>query len=81
MVYSFWDEGQPDDWDYRENGADCGQLHASERRRRKMWNDADCNLEYLYICETRLWETVDVSELHDRSKQDWSDFIFVVKRG
>ncbi|KAK9522405.1 hypothetical protein VZT92_018872 [Zoarces viviparus] len=50
---TFWDNGQPDNWDYRENGEDCGQLHASERRKRKMWNDADCNLHYLYICETR----------------------------
>ncbi|XP_026199327.1 asialoglycoprotein receptor-like 1 isoform X2 [Anabas testudineus] len=50
----FWDKGQPDDWDYRENGEDCGQIHASARRKRKMWNDADCNLVYQYICETRL---------------------------
>ncbi|XP_068558955.1 asialoglycoprotein receptor-like 1 isoform X1 [Cebidichthys violaceus] len=51
---TFWDNGQPDNWDYRENGEDCGQIHASERRKRKMWNDADCNLLYYYICETRV---------------------------
>uniref|UniRef100_A0A3Q3KRH3 Asialoglycoprotein receptor-like 1 n=1 Tax=Mastacembelus armatus TaxID=205130 RepID=A0A3Q3KRH3_9TELE len=49
----FWDQGQPDDWDYRENGEDCGQLHASQRRKRKLWNDADCNLQYQYICEVK----------------------------
>ncbi|XP_032373271.1 C-type lectin domain family 4 member E isoform X2 [Etheostoma spectabile] len=51
---TFWDKGQPDNWDYRENGEDCGQIHASERRKRKMWNDADCNLRYPYICETKV---------------------------
>ncbi|XP_054467119.1 asialoglycoprotein receptor-like 1 isoform X2 [Anoplopoma fimbria] len=51
---TFWDNGQPDNWDYRGNVEDCGQIHASERRKRKMWNDADCNLPYQYICETRL---------------------------
>ncbi|XP_031156665.1 asialoglycoprotein receptor-like 1 isoform X2 [Sander lucioperca] len=50
---TFWDEGQPDDWDYRENGEDCGQIHSSVTRKRKMWNDADCNLSYPYICETK----------------------------
>uniref|UniRef100_A0A672JBH4 Asialoglycoprotein receptor-like 1 n=1 Tax=Salarias fasciatus TaxID=181472 RepID=A0A672JBH4_SALFA len=50
---TFWDEGQPDDWDYRENGEDCGQLHGSNVRKRKLWNDADCNLSYRYICEAR----------------------------
>ncbi|XP_044051799.1 asialoglycoprotein receptor-like 1 [Siniperca chuatsi] len=50
---TFWDEDQPDNWDYRENGEDCGQLHSSERRKRKLWNDADCHLTYQYICETR----------------------------
>ncbi|KAI3372334.1 hypothetical protein L3Q82_022826 [Scortum barcoo] len=50
---TFWDEGQPDNWDYRENGEDCGQIHGYEKRRRKMWNDADCNLLNRYICETR----------------------------
>nr|XP_046242604.1 asialoglycoprotein receptor-like 1 [Scatophagus argus]XP_046242605.1 asialoglycoprotein receptor-like 1 [Scatophagus argus] len=49
----FWDEGQPDNWDYRENGEDCGQIHASVKRKRKLWNDADCQLTYRYICETR----------------------------
>ncbi|TMS03216.1 C-type lectin domain family 4 member E [Larimichthys crocea] len=49
---TFWDDGQPDDWDYRVNGEDCGQLHASEVRKRKLWNDAACNLKYQYICET-----------------------------
>ncbi|XP_041792580.1 asialoglycoprotein receptor-like 1 [Chelmon rostratus] len=50
---TFWDVGQPDNWDYRENGEDCGQLHSSEKRKRKLWNDADCNLMYQYICEGR----------------------------
>ncbi|KAL6114611.1 uncharacterized protein ACO6RY_05335 [Pungitius sinensis] len=50
---TFWDNGQPDNWDYRENGEDCGQIHASERRKRKRWNDADCHLSYKYVCETR----------------------------
>lgn len=52
FVFSFWDEGQPDDWDYRENGEDCGQIHSSEKRKRKLWNDADCDLPYRYICES-----------------------------
>lgn len=47
----FWDQGQPDDWDLMENGEDCGQLHESARRKRKLWNDADCSLKYRYICE------------------------------
>ncbi|XP_044221555.1 asialoglycoprotein receptor-like 1 isoform X1 [Thunnus albacares] len=50
---TFWDDGQPDNWDYRINGEDCGQLHASSIRKRKLWNDADCNLSYKYICEKR----------------------------
>uniref|UniRef100_A0A3Q1AVA6 C-type lectin domain-containing protein n=1 Tax=Amphiprion ocellaris TaxID=80972 RepID=A0A3Q1AVA6_AMPOC len=50
---TFWDEGQPDDWDYRENGEDCGQLHGSNIRKRKLWNDADCGLSYRYICESK----------------------------
>uniref|UniRef100_A0A3B4T4A0 Asialoglycoprotein receptor-like 1 n=1 Tax=Seriola dumerili TaxID=41447 RepID=A0A3B4T4A0_SERDU len=50
---TFWDEGQPDNWAFRENGEDCGQLHASDRRKRKRWNDADCSLQYQYICESR----------------------------
>ncbi|XP_053725739.1 asialoglycoprotein receptor-like 1 [Synchiropus splendidus] len=49
----FWDKGQPDDWDYRENGEDCGQLHAAAKRKRRLWNDADCKLSYRYICEAR----------------------------
>lgn len=52
-VCSYWDEGQPDNWDYRVNGEDCGQLHGSTRRKRKMWNDADCSMQYRYICEAR----------------------------
>ncbi|KAM8885530.1 C-type lectin domain family 4 member E-like [Spinachia spinachia] len=47
---TFWDNGQPDNW---ENGEDCGQIHASERRKRKMWNDADCHRTFKYVCETR----------------------------
>ncbi|XP_061586384.1 hepatic lectin-like [Cololabis saira] len=50
---TFWDKGQPDNWDYRENGEDCGQIHASSIRKRKLWNDADCNLVYRYICEAK----------------------------
>ncbi|XP_029019541.1 asialoglycoprotein receptor-like 1 [Betta splendens] len=49
----FWDLGQPDDWDFRVNGEDCGQLHPSGRRTRRLWNDADCQLGYKYICESR----------------------------
>lgn len=63
-LFSFWDIGQPDDWDYIENGEDCGQFHASERRKRKLWNDADCNLSHFYICETKVWETVNPKQ-HD----------------
>ncbi|XP_072289348.1 LOW QUALITY PROTEIN: asialoglycoprotein receptor-like 1 [Eucyclogobius newberryi] len=51
---TFWDEGQPDDWDYTEKGENCGQLHASTRRKRKLWNDADCSLTYRYICESNV---------------------------
>ncbi|XP_008274887.1 C-type lectin domain family 4 member E-like [Stegastes partitus] len=51
---TYWDEGQPDDWDYRVNGEDCGQIHGSITRKRKLWNDADCKLSYRYICESRL---------------------------
>ncbi|XP_051279115.1 asialoglycoprotein receptor-like 1 [Dicentrarchus labrax] len=50
---TFWDVGQPDNWDYVESGEDCGQLHGSEQRKRKLWNDADCNLVHRYICESR----------------------------
>ncbi|XP_041643407.1 asialoglycoprotein receptor-like 1 [Cheilinus undulatus] len=50
---TYWDEGQPDDWDFRENGEDCGQLHSSAIRKRKLWNDADCGLKYRYICESK----------------------------
>ncbi|KAK7933928.1 hypothetical protein WMY93_004824 [Mugilogobius chulae] len=50
----FWDKGQPDDWDYMENGEDCGQLHSSNRRKRKLWNDADCSLKFRYICESNI---------------------------
>ncbi|KAL7827185.1 hypothetical protein SRHO_G00329030 [Serrasalmus rhombeus] len=47
----FWDEGQPDDWDVRVNGEDCGQLHPLRSARHRLWNDADCTLPYKYICE------------------------------
>ncbi|XP_054906645.1 asialoglycoprotein receptor-like 1 isoform X2 [Poeciliopsis prolifica] len=50
---TFWDQGQPDNWDLRVNGEDCGQLHASANRKRKLWNDADCSLGYRYICEAK----------------------------
>ncbi|XP_017270046.1 asialoglycoprotein receptor-like 1 [Kryptolebias marmoratus] len=49
----FWDEGQPDNWELRENGEDCGQIHGYSKRKRKLWNDADCSLRYRYICETK----------------------------
>lgn len=51
---NFWDAGQPDDWDYRENGEDCGQLHGSSTRIRKLLNDADCGLLERYICEAKV---------------------------
>ncbi|XP_057213072.1 asialoglycoprotein receptor-like 1 [Triplophysa rosa] len=48
----YWDEGQPDNWDVRVNGEDCGQLHARIRAdKRRLWNDADCTLACPYICE------------------------------
>ncbi|KAM9475920.1 hepatic lectin-like isoform 1-T4 [Clarias gariepinus] len=51
----FWDEGQPDDWDFRVNGEDCGQIHSVHNPRalttHRLWNDADCTLRYHYICE------------------------------
>lgn len=56
LVFRFWDEGQPDNWSFRENGEDCGQLHASLNRKRKLWNDADCSLGYRYICEAKAWD-------------------------
>ncbi|XP_016122056.1 asialoglycoprotein receptor-like 1, partial [Sinocyclocheilus grahami] len=47
-----WDVGQPDDWDVRVNGEDCGQLHARITvDRRRLWNDADCTISFPYICE------------------------------
>ncbi|XP_051965382.1 asialoglycoprotein receptor-like 1 [Xyrauchen texanus] len=47
-----WDVGQPDNWDVRVNGEDCGQLHGRKRTdNRRMWNDADCTLFYPFICE------------------------------
>ncbi|XP_073674893.1 C-type lectin domain family 4 member E-like [Garra rufa] len=49
-----WDAGQPDNWDFRVNGEDCGQLHARfTLGRRRLWNDADCTLSYPYICESK----------------------------
>lgn len=53
-MQKFWDVDQPDDWDYRENGEDCGQIHASAVRKRRLWNDADCSLGYRYICEKQI---------------------------
>ncbi|XP_056585619.1 asialoglycoprotein receptor-like 1 [Triplophysa dalaica] len=48
----YWDEGQPDNWDVRLNGEDCGQLHGRIRvEKRRLWNDADCTLSCPYICE------------------------------
>ncbi|XP_061671859.1 C-type lectin domain family 10 member A-like [Syngnathoides biaculeatus] len=49
----FWDTDQPDNWAFRKNGEDCGQLHATDARIRRRWNDADCNVAYNYICEMR----------------------------
>ncbi|XP_042344592.1 asialoglycoprotein receptor-like 1 isoform X2 [Plectropomus leopardus] len=51
---NYWDIGQPDNWDYRENGEDCGQIHGFDRRIRKLLNDADCGLQYRYICEAKV---------------------------
>ncbi|XP_077418586.1 C-type lectin domain family 4 member E-like isoform X2 [Vanacampus margaritifer] len=47
----FWDVDQPDNWAFRKNGEDCGQLHATGVRKRRRWNDADCNISYNFICE------------------------------
>ncbi|XP_066500777.1 asialoglycoprotein receptor-like 1 isoform X2 [Hoplias malabaricus] len=47
----FWDEGQPDNWDVRVNGEDCGQLHGYPKTPRRLWNDGDCTLPNKYICE------------------------------
>ncbi|KAI5624075.1 hypothetical protein C0J50_16369, partial [Silurus asotus] len=52
----FWDEGQPDDWNVRVNGEDCGQVHAKKPDSpvlltHRLWNDADCTLTFKYICE------------------------------
>ncbi|KAG7480597.1 hypothetical protein MATL_G00057920 [Megalops atlanticus] len=44
----FWHVGQPDDWDVVVNGEDCGQIQYDPDPR---WNDADCTLRHLYICE------------------------------
>lgn len=52
-VLRFWDEGQPDDWDYRLNGEDCGQIHGAKIRKRRLLNDADCKIKFKYICESR----------------------------
>ncbi|XP_054630225.1 C-type lectin domain family 4 member E-like isoform X1 [Dunckerocampus dactyliophorus] len=49
----FWDVDQPDNWAFRRNGEDCGQLHATDVRVQRRWNDADCNLSYNYICEIK----------------------------
>ncbi|XP_034152477.1 CD209 antigen-like protein C isoform X2 [Esox lucius] len=50
---NFWDKGQPDNWDVRVNGEDCGELHPGPRTRRRLWNDSDCTLQSLYICEAK----------------------------
>ena len=51
-VIRFWDEGQPDNWDIRVDGEDCGQIHGIKRgQTHRHWNDADCSLNYRYICE------------------------------
>ncbi|TRY65599.1 hypothetical protein DNTS_015204 [Danionella cerebrum] len=47
-----WDAGQPDNWDVRLNGEDCGQIHsASVFEKWRLWNDADCTLSYPFVCE------------------------------
>ncbi|KAK7146281.1 hypothetical protein R3I93_013884 [Phoxinus phoxinus] len=49
-----WDAGQPDDWDVRVNGEDCGQLHSRKTlEKRRLWNDADCTLSFPYFCESK----------------------------
>ncbi|XP_041956921.1 asialoglycoprotein receptor-like 1 isoform X1 [Alosa sapidissima] len=50
----FWDNGQPDDWHVRVNGEDCGQLHPDIKSGLRRWNDADCTLNYYYICEANV---------------------------
>ncbi|XP_075882129.1 C-type lectin domain family 4 member E-like [Nelusetta ayraudi] len=45
-----WDVGQPDNWGNKE---DCGQIHHSVGRYRKMLNDADCKLNFSYICKVQ----------------------------
>ncbi|XP_067087610.1 hepatic lectin-like [Osmerus mordax] len=50
----FWDKGQPDNWDYRVDGEDCAQIHGIKRGQTyRHWNDADCSLNYRYICEAQ----------------------------
>ncbi|XP_066445595.1 hepatic lectin-like [Eleutherodactylus coqui] len=44
--YKLWAEGQPDDWDYRE---DCVHLWTSGQ-----WNDHPCHYEHYGICEKKL---------------------------
>ncbi|XP_037113783.1 C-type lectin domain family 4 member E-like [Syngnathus acus] len=50
-IPKFWDVDQPDNWAFRKNGEDCGQIHATDVRVRRRWNDADCNISYNFICE------------------------------
>ncbi|XP_062398510.1 asialoglycoprotein receptor-like 1 isoform X2 [Sardina pilchardus] len=50
----FWDVGQPDDWHVRVNGEDCAQLHPEIKNGLRRWNDADCTLNYYYICEAKV---------------------------
>uniref|UniRef100_A0A3B3DPR5 Asialoglycoprotein receptor-like 1 n=1 Tax=Oryzias melastigma TaxID=30732 RepID=A0A3B3DPR5_ORYME len=76
MIFHYWiglvEPHQEGEWTWvdgtdfsstpTENGEDCGQLHASVKRIRKLWNDADCNLSYRFICETE--QESDWEHLH-----------------
>lgn len=53
-IQTFWDRGQPDDWDYTEHGEDCGQIHAASVLKRRLWNDAECSFKFRYICESKI---------------------------
>ncbi|KAI1900726.1 hypothetical protein AGOR_G00052860 [Albula goreensis] len=48
----FWDVGQPDEWHAVIHGEDCGQLQLNIQNVHR-WNDADCTLRHLYVCELK----------------------------
>lgn len=53
VLYSHWDEGQPDNWFTAYGDEDCGQIHNSAHRIRKLLNDGNCLSNFGYICEAR----------------------------